>query len=55
MRKLLFITCCLITLFATDAFAQRGCCSWHSGVSGCTYDGRVRCNDGSISPSCTCR
>jgi len=32
---------------------QRGCCSWHGGVSGCS-NGRVTCNDGSYSPSCTC-
>lgn len=33
--------------------AQSGCCSHHSGVSGCS-GGRVVCNDGSMSPSCTC-
>lgn len=32
---------------------QRGCCSWHGGVSGCS-NGRVTCNDGTYSPSCTC-
>lgn len=32
---------------------QRGCCSWHGGVSGCS-GGRVTCNDGTYSPSCTC-
>lgn len=32
---------------------QRGCCSWHGGVSGCS-DGRIVCNDGTYSPSCTC-
>ena len=32
---------------------QRGCCSWHGGVSGCS-NGRVVCNDGTYSPSCTC-
>src|SRR2546427_3324693 len=34
--------------------AQRGCCSWHSGVCGC-YGIRVVCFDGQLSPSCTCR
>jgi hypothetical protein len=33
---------------------QRGCCSWHGGVDGCS-SGRVVCKDGSLSPSCTCR
>jgi len=32
---------------------QRGCCSWHGGVDGCS-GGRVVCSDGSLSPSCTC-
>ena len=34
--------------------ARSGCCSWHGGVCGCTYNGRVICCDGSISPSCRC-
>src|SRR5262245_40923014 len=33
--------------------AQRGCCSWHDGVCGCS-GGRVQCCDGSQSPSCGC-
>jgi hypothetical protein len=33
--------------------AQSGCCSYHNGVSGCS-GGRVTCNDGTTSPSCTC-
>ena len=32
---------------------RKGCCSWHGGVNGCS-NGKVTCNDGSISPSCTC-
>ena len=32
---------------------QSGCCSWHGGVDGCS-GGRIVCNDGSYSPSCTC-
>lgn len=32
---------------------QRGCCSWHGGVCGCSF-GRVECCDGTLSPSCTC-
>lgn len=34
--------------------AQRGCCSWHNGVCGCSSAGRVICCDGTKSPSCTC-
>ena len=33
--------------------AQRGCCSWHGGVCGCSA-GRTACCDGSLSPSCRC-
>lgn len=35
--------------------ARQGCCSWHDGMSGECYNGRVVCNDGTLSPSCTCR
>ena len=35
--------------------AGRGCCSHHGGESSsCTSDGRRICNDGTVSPSCTC-
>lgn len=33
--------------------AQRGCCSHHQGVCGCS-SGRTTCCDGTTSPSCTC-
>lgn len=36
-----------------EAVAQRGCCSWHGGVCGCSW-GRIVCCDGQYSPSCTC-
>jgi len=32
---------------------QRGCCSHHGGVCGCS-GGRKECCDGTLSPSCTC-
>jgi hypothetical protein len=32
---------------------QQGCCSYHNGVCGCEF-GRVKCCDGSYSPSCRC-
>lgn len=31
----------------------RGCCSWHGGVCGCTLS-RIKCCDGTLSPSCEC-
>ena len=33
--------------------AQQGCCSWHSGVCGCS-GGRIVCCDSTYSPSCGC-
>lgn len=38
-----------------ELLARRGCCSWHGGMSGQCQDGRVVCNDGTLSPSCRCR
>ena len=32
---------------------RRGCCSYHNGVCGC-QNGRAKCCDGSLSPSCGC-
>lgn len=37
-----------------EEVAQRGCCSHHSGVCGCSTDGRAQCCDGALSPSCGC-
>ena len=34
--------------------AQRGCCSHHRGVCGCSDDGRAICCDNTYSPSCGC-
>jgi hypothetical protein len=36
-----------------EDIAQRGCCSWHGGVCGCSGS-RVVCCDGRLSPSCRC-
>ncbi|MDR2219756.1 MAG: hypothetical protein LBE24_04155 [Methylobacillus sp.] len=36
-----------------EQLAQRGCCSWHGGVCGCS-GGRAMCCDGKPSPSCGC-
>lgn len=36
-----------------DVVAQRGCCSYHSGVCGCVVV-YVQCCDGTMSPSCRC-
>lgn len=38
---------------SAEMLAQRGCCSWHGGVCGCSGP-RVQCCDGSKSPSCLC-
>lgn len=44
----------LILLVPLNVHAQRGCCSHHGGVAGCSSYGRTICNDGTLSPSCTC-
>lgn len=64
MKKVLFIAGLLVIFGAIFAFnhytsqeqqsiAGRGCCSRHGGVCGC-QNGRSRCCDGTLSPSCQC-
>lgn len=53
MRKIIFVLLCL-TIFTIKVEAKRGCCSHHGGVNGCNSNGRTICNDGTLSPSCTC-
>ncbi len=50
--KILILIIMLISPVAVNA--QRGCCSHHGGVAGCSEDGRQVCRDGTLSPSCTC-
>ena len=38
----------------SQKLVQRGCCSHHGGVCGCS-GGRQACCDGKLSPSCLCR
>lgn len=40
--------------FSASAEAKSGCCSWHGGVDYCSSAGYYMCNDGSLSPTCTC-
>ena len=53
MKKVLLIFG-IFVLFTTPVYARRGCCSHHGGVAGCNANGRQVCNDGTLSPSCTC-
>ncbi|MCX6766889.1 MAG: hypothetical protein NT170_03900 [Candidatus Moranbacteria bacterium] len=51
-----FLFALLLIGISNSANARSGCCSWHEGVSRCdTSTGRQVCNDGTYSPSCTCR
>jgi len=53
--SILLISFALIfTFYPNISEAQRGCCSWHGGVSYCGSDGYYVCNDGQRSPTCTC-
>ena len=54
MKKILLIFIFTFCLFPNKAFANRGCCSWHGGISHCGSNGYYICNDGTQSPSCTC-
>lgn len=53
MKKIILILAIFIACIP-NVFAKRGCCSHHGGVSGCSTSGRTVCNDGTLSPSCTC-
>jgi len=46
--------CFVLLLFINSALATSGCCSWHSGVCGCSSGGRQICCDNTLSPTCTC-
>ena len=53
--KTLFFIFILTFVIGNNAFAKRGCCSWHDGVNHCdTTTGRIICNDSTYSPSCMC-
>ena len=54
MKKVVGCILLMIALFPLNVSAQRGCCSWHGGVSGTCRNGYQVCNDGTTSPSCTC-
>lgn len=55
MNKIIKIMIICTMLFVPlKVNAARGCCSHHGGVSGCSSSGRQICNDGTLSPTCTC-
>ena len=53
VKKVVFLIMLLLCLNPISVFAQRGCCSSHGGVVGCS-GGRQLCEDGSLSPTCKC-
>lgn len=58
MRKLACFFALVAMLFCASAVDARngwqGCCSWHGGIAGYCSNGRMVCNDGTLSPSCLC-
>ena len=58
MRKLISFFVLVSMLFCASAVDARngwqGCCSWHGGIAGYCQNGRMVCNDGTLSPSCLC-
>lgn len=47
------ITCAIAVPKQNAEYERQGCCSHHGGVCGCA-NGRAKCCDGSLSPSCGC-
>lgn len=58
MRKFVIFLVVITTLFWVSNVDARngwqGCCSWHGGIAGYCQNGRMVCNDGTLSPSCLC-
>lgn len=54
MKKFVLMFIIVLLVLPIKVSAQRGCCSHHGGVAGCSQNGRQVCNDGTLSPSCTC-
>lgn len=53
-KKMMILLIGILLFIPLKVNAGRGCCSHHGGVSGCSSSGRQICNDGTLSPSCTC-
>ena len=54
MKKIFFLVLIMLVLLPVSVYAQRGCCSSHSGVCGCNKYGTQVCCNGDLSPTCTC-
>lgn len=54
MKKIIKFMILIVLIIPTFVSARRGCCSHHGGVAGCNANGRQICNDGTLSPTCTC-
>lgn len=54
MKKILFLVLIMLVLLPVSVYAQRGCCSSHSGVCGCNKYGTQVCCDGTLSKTCRC-
>ena len=56
MKNFIFSFIFLVVFFCNSlsVTAKSGCCSHHTGVAGCNSSGRQICNDGTLSPTCTC-
>ena len=54
MRRYILVSLFFFLFLIGQVNAKSGCCSHHNGVAGCNQYGRIVCNDGTISPTCTC-
>ena len=53
-KRIVLVLICVMLFCSLEVEARRGCCSHHGGVSGCSESGKQICNDGTLSPTCTC-
>ena len=54
MKKFIIVMILIMFIIPNNVNAQRGCCSHHGGVVGCSANGKQMCADGTLSPTCTC-
>lgn len=53
-KNIIIILTFMTIIIPINSNAQKGCCSWHGGVSHCGENGYYICNDGTQSPTCGC-
>ena len=39
LKRIIIIIILILYVLPTKVFSQKGCCSWHGGVAGCSENG----------------